>query len=114
MTVDVATLRAEVGAGPSEEPRLQRSLDAMSAILDDYIDETLMDEADPVPDEVYELALLRMAVDDFNRAKAPNGVLMQQFDTLDGGGVTPLRVSSDPLRAARPLLDRWCMPVGIA
>lgn len=113
MAITLDTLRDEVNASTSDAAALQRALDVTQALLDKYI----ADHADAVPHgipvAVYDQALLAMAVDEFNRRQAPNGILTQQFDLGDGGVAAPVRVSSDPLRAARPLLSPWCIDIAI-
>jgi hypothetical protein len=110
-TVTVAELRAEVGIDgddTSQDARLTRSLLAGKLLLDRYVERNLIDPSDAVPDEIYELAHLRIAVDDFNRSQAPNGMLEQQFDDPRDGAATPRRVSTDPYRTVRHLLFPWC------
>ena len=112
MTVDAAALRTEVGGGAEDMEALERTVALTKTLLDRYIDDNLMDAADPVPTEVYDAAWLRMAIEDWNRQQAPNGYLMQQFDSGEGAPV-PVRVSMDPYRSVRDLLVGWCLEVSI-
>lgn len=111
MAVSIADLEREVGTTTVDSPALQRAVVVAQALVDKYVVEFAMAEPHGVPDGVLDQAVLAVAVDEFNRSQAPNGVLTQYgSDDIP----TPIRVSSDPLRAARPLLSMWCMdtPVG--
>lgn len=113
MTLALATLRDEVGASTNEDTALQRTYDLTKTLLDAYIADSIMDATNaPVPDSVYDEAHLRMAVEDWNRTQAPNGFMLQQFDSSDSTPV-PVRVSTDPYRSIRDLLGSWCLSVAI-
>ena len=64
----------------------------------------------PVPTEILDRAYLEVGADLWNRRKAPNGIVNQQFSTVDGIGSTPFRISRDPLAAAYKILGRWVPP----
>src|SRR5689334_6742053 len=105
MAVTRDNLLAEVNTTPQDNTVLDKSLAASKALLDKYVAEFADDPVDGVPGEVFDEAWLAVAVDMFNRHQAPNGVLNQQYDLADGGvAAAAVRISSDPLRAARPLL----------
>ena len=109
MAIDVDELCTEVGAdADQDDSRLTRSLAAAEILLDRYVERNIIDPADPVPVAIYDLAHLRIAVDDFNRSQAPNGMLEQQFDDSRDGAAVTRRVSTDPYRTARHLLYPWC------
>lgn len=111
MAIDIDVLRSEVGATPESDDTLTTVLAASEVLLDKYVAENANDADTVVPPEVYDEALLAMAVDMFNRHQAPNGVLNQQFGSVDGVATTPIRIGSDPLRPARALLAMWCTEV---
>lgn len=108
-TAAVAALRAFVGAGSSQDGELLACLETTGELLDRYLED--VDEADPVPEQVRDRAHLLAAAEMFHQGQAPNGFLNQQFED---GTTTPVRVGSDPLRPAYPLLTRWVNPVTIA
>lgn len=100
--IDDERLRKEVVTRP-DDPLLNEVIEVTHALLLEFVGK----EASDVPDAVFNAAHLAAAVDMFNRRKAPNGVLMQSFGD---GEATPLRLSNDPLRAARVLLEPWILP----
>ena len=110
MAVTAAQLQAEVNTTLADDPVLQRVLDVADALLAQYVEANATTIPHGIPQAVYDEALLITAVDAFNRRQAPNGVLTQQFDA----GEVPVRISSDPLRAARIILAPWCSAAGIA
>lgn len=119
MAITLPDLRTEVGATSSDDAALQRILDAAKARLDQYVQsysDAWVDATNTgVPDAVFDEAWLAVAVDAWNRHQAPNGYLTQQFDLPDGStSSAPVRVSTDPLRAARPLLAPWCTEVAFS
>lgn len=109
MAVTSTDLATEVGA--ADDPAVDRSLSVAESLVGRYLTEFAIATPHGVPDDVLDQAVLAVAVDEFNRRQAPNGVLTQ-YGSDDVP--VPIRVSSDPLRAARPLLSMWCMdtPVG--
>lgn len=116
MAITVEDLRDEVGAGAdTHDVILQRSLDLATAMVAKYLADnvvTVGDEAGELPESVSDQAVLAVAVESFNQAQAPNGVLTQQFGLADGGSVaSPVRIGADPMRPAYPLLSMWVDPV---
>lgn len=61
----------------------------------------------PIPTDMVDSAIVVCAAEYMAIAKAPNGVLNQQFADGDGMQAIPIRVSGDPLRPVRPLLAAW-------
>lgn len=107
MAVTAADLRAEVNAGSgTTDAVLTSCLDVATELLRKYAG----DDYTSIPGKVWDRALTATAVDLFNQRKAPNGVLNQQYD----GESTPIRISSDPLRPAYPLLAPWLNTLGFA
>lgn len=106
--IPVNRLRKEVGTSEEDDELLTEVLVTSLAMLNELVRDT-----EDLPDVVFDQAHLAVAVDMFNRRKAPNGVLWQQFDNpADGSGTAaPLRLSNDPLRPAYPLLSMWLEPV---
>lgn len=100
--IDDERLRREVKT-QGDDPLLDECVSVTRHLLLELV----ADVAEDVPDEIFYAAHLAAAVDMFNRRKAPNGVLMQQFG---GGEAAPLRLSNDPLRGARALLEPWVLP----
>lgn len=103
MAVDVARLRAFVNTSSNDDADLESCLATSRVLLDGHIGDCARD----VPDAVYERALLVVAAEMFNQAKAPNGILNQQYD--EGAG-SVIRIGSDPMRPAYPLLSRYVPP----
>lgn len=111
MAVTLEDLAAEVNTrSPEDDAPLQRSLDYAVALVAQYVEEWLDTYEITVPDAAMDEAVLKAAVDQFHRRKAPNGILNQTY----GDDLTaPVRVGRDPLAAVRPVLAPWA-PAGIA
>jgi len=107
MAVTADELRTEVGAGSTvADAVLQKLVDVADALVDDYVASAA--EGIVVPELMVDQAWLACAVELFNLRKAPNGVLNQQYEGVDGGVQSaPIRISGDPLRPVRPLLAPW-------
>lgn len=88
---------------------LQVCLDESAALVDRYL-EGHGDVDEPPPAAILDRAYLLVAAELFNQRQAPNGYLNQQFDAPDGIQSEPIRISRDPLAAARPLLAQWVYP----
>lgn len=110
MTISTERLRSEVGASVASDEVIDECLTVAHELLLQYVG----DEGIDVPPAVFDRAWLVAAVDLFNQSQAPNGVLTQQFDTVDGGGAIPIRVSRDPLAGAYSLLRFYVSPVSFA
>lgn len=113
MAVSANDLRTEVRVSTSEAPDavLSSCVSTAELLLKQYAG----DDWVTVPIVLQERAWLAVAVELFNQRSAPNGVLSQAFTTFDGGqGVSPIRVSADPLRPAYPLLERWVIGTSFA
>lgn len=63
-----------------------------------------------VPVVILDRAILEVGADLFNRRSAPNGIMNQQYATVDGIGAAPMRIARDPLVAAYKILGRWVLP----
>jgi hypothetical protein len=104
-------LRDEVKT-QGEDALLERCLAVTDQLLTTYLEDNL-DAADlaALPDVVRDQAWLTAAVDAFNQSKAPNGIVNQEYD-LGNGEVTstPVRISRDPLRGARAVLEMYVGP----
>lgn len=112
MTVTVADVLAEAGAGGADTATATRVLAEANVHVAAFITEALLDVLVPVPDAMLDAAVLRCAVDLFARAKAPFGT---QILTDGSGQMIAQRLGADPLGGVRPLLARWCGPdLGIA
>jgi hypothetical protein len=113
MTVTVENLREEVNTTEADNTLLERCLDLAVQLVTKHLVDNLEDEEiDEIPPVILDQATLATAVDAFNQSKAPNGILNQQFDTVEGGVQSvPIRISADPMRPAYPLLDKWLTPV---
>ena len=106
MALTAGELRVEVGAGSTvPEAVLERILGVANTLVTEYVASAADDVTVPV--DMVDQAWLACAVELWNLRKAPNGVLNQQFGTLDGGQPVPIRISGDPLRPVRPLLATW-------
>jgi len=112
MTITVADVLAEAGAGAADTATATRVLAEANIHVPAYIAENLIDPAVTVPTAILDAATLRCAVDLFARAKAPFGTQILP----DGSGqMVAQRLGADPLGGVRSLLARWCLPdVGIA
>ena len=73
------------------------------ALVDNFVGDAL------VPAEPLELAYTIVAADLFNRRKAPNGIVNQQFIGADGVTTGGMRIARDPLAGVYGLLGRWVM-----
>jgi hypothetical protein len=101
-------LQTEVGTVADDTTVLERCVEVAEALLSKYVADNQDNDPHGIPEAVYDQAWLAVAVNEFNRRKAPNGILNQSVDTVDGSTTVPMRVSSDSLRPARALLSMWC------
>lgn len=62
-----------------------------------------------VPVNVLDLCYTIVAADLFNRRKAPNGIVNQQFVGSDGVSTTGMRIARDPLQGVYRILSRWVL-----
>ena len=107
MAVDAATLAEEVGA-PISDSKLEQCITVAKHLLDELTESDLA----VIPAEVFEEAWLATAAGEFNRRKSPNGMVNQAFSDAGGDNYSvPVQVSSDPLRAARGILEVYLTPV---
>lgn len=110
--VTPAEVLAEAGAGAGDTDLATTKLAEAEIHVAAFIEENLISEDSPVPEEINDAAVLRCAVDLFARAKAPFGTQILP----DGQGQPVVqRLGADPLGGVRSLLARWCLPdLGIA
>lgn len=115
MVVTKEQLRVEIGAvGQTAiaDETLQNCVTVAGELVRQH---TQSDEIRHViPTSVYEKAWLSVAVELYNQRAAPNGVLNQQFSTVNAPSSVPIRIGADPLRPAYPLLAPWVPPLGFA
>ncbi|KRB73076.1 hypothetical protein ASE01_20080 [Nocardioides sp. Root190] len=111
MAVTKEQLRTEVGAGPGDDALLERCLaEAVEDITTYLADNDVLDT--DLPPTVLDRAVRVAAADAFHTSKAPNGIANQEFDVGNGEiSSTPIRVSRDPLRGARRVLELYVGPV---
>lgn len=122
MTISVSTLRATVGAQPSDDAALSLDLAQAAALVAQYVSGTVaaipaeepttwsvITELD-IPTVILDRALGEVAHDLFSRRRAPNGILTQQFDTPEGIGSQAIRINRDPMAPAYKILGRWVVP----
>jgi hypothetical protein len=102
---DVAALTTYVGAlSPTEDGYVTRCATEAAALVDNFIDavKTL------VPAEIRARAILEVGADLYHRKTTRMGVV-----GFEGQDATPFRVSSDPMRAAYPLLRQYIPAMGL-
>lgn len=109
MAIDANQLREEVNANIDDNAALERCVAVAKAILDQHLADQELDLT-VVPAVIQDEAHLAVAVEQWHLRNAPNGVLAQQFGDPDTGGVAPVRIGGDPLRAARQILAPWTTP----
>ena len=103
MSVSATDLAALVNSGASDSAVIARCLAFGQSVVETYtqrVPETVV-----IPAEILDEAVLTAAADQFQRRKAPNGVLNQVFD--NGDGIVPVRISRDPYDSIRHLLSPW-------
>lgn len=82
----------------------QECFEEAQVLVDKYVGTSV------VPEIILDRSYLEVGADLFNRRSAPNGVMNQQYATVDGIGTTPYRISRDPMSAAYKILGRWVTP----
>lgn len=102
MAVGVGDLVALVNCGLDDDLVLQQCLAFGVAVVGKHTSRVAVGV---IPQVILDEAILTAAADQFQRRKAPNGVL-NVYDAGDGSPV-PVRVGRDPLAAIRPLLAPW-------
>jgi hypothetical protein len=112
MSVTYQQVLAEAGAGAGDQATAERVLAEAEIHVSEFIVANLLDDENPVPDQIEDSAVLRCAVDLFARAKAPFGT---QILPDGSGSMVAQRLGADPLAGVRSVLARWCTPdLGIA
>lgn len=114
MAVTAAALSARLGATAEDAAQVDRSLALAELLVTNLIAEEGARPGVIVPPAVRDEAVLRCAVDAFNRAQAPNGVLMSAIDETGDGSSAVLRTPADPLHSARLVLSQYVSPLGFA
>lgn len=108
MAVDAAALKRMVNSGPSDDETIAECLGFGQSVVDTF---TVRVPAGKIPDPILDEAVLAAASDQFQRRKAPNGVLNQVYDT--GDTLMPVRISRDPFDSVRPILAPWVPKRGL-
>lgn len=103
MTVNAARLREFVNVGAGNDTEIDECIAAARDLVESHVGSC----AEDVPNGVYERAWLLVAAEMFNQGQAPNGIINQQYD--EGAGAV-IRIGSDPMRPAYPLLARFIPP----
>ena len=116
MSVSPADLASRVRSSGEDALEVSRCLSLAQQLVDDYVSNQSADPGAPFspPPEVLDEAVLRTAVDLWNRTLAPNGVLMSAVDDTGDGSTAVLRTPADPLYSARMILDPYVPPLGFA
>lgn len=104
MTIALETLQEYVGSEGEYSSLLTDCLAEAEALVNKYVGEA------PVPEAILDRATLEVAADLFNRRNAPNGIVSQQYATVDGMAMGAVRIARDPMAAAYKLLQRWVLP----
>lgn len=108
MTVSAADLKVLVNSSASDDEVIDRCLAFGRSVVETF---TKRVPDGKIPAEILDEAILTAAADQFQRRKAPNGVLNQVYDS--GDGIVPVRISRDPFDSIRPLLSPWVSNRGL-
>lgn len=111
MTVVARQVLDAAGAGTDDAALADSVLAEATAYVDAYTAANLVDALVPVPDAMYDAAVLSCSTDLFARRKAPFG---QQLLTDANGAPVATQVGADPLASVRQKLQPWCVPAGFA
>lgn len=114
MSVTSGDVRTRLGAPEEASVEVARVTTLAQTLVTQYVDSQAAEygiEVEP-PEEALDEAVLRVAVDLYNRAQAPNGVLMTAYDNAGDGSSTPIRLARDPLWSARDVLAPYVPAVG--
>lgn len=101
-----ATLIKRAAASLNVAPTDALETDLATATL--MVDRHIAD-ANGVPDQIRETAIVKTACELYEQRSAPNGV--RNFADMDG--ITPVRVARDPMTGAYPILAPF-LPLGIS
>lgn len=105
MAVILEDLKSYVGSTETEyDGLLSDCLLEATALVDKFVGSRA------VPGVIMDRAYTEVAADLFNRRNAPNGIMNQQFATMDGVGSAPVRIARDPMAPAYKILARWVTP----
>lgn len=105
MAVSTADLKLLVNSGPSDDEVLDQCLAFGESVVETYTRRVTPAVKATIPPPILDEAILVASADQFQRRKAPNGVLNQVFDS--GDGFLPVRISRDPYESIRHLLAPW-------
>jgi len=109
MTVTYDQVLARLGATDVNGTDAASALTLAQSLVTQYIGDVV------VPVELSDEAVLRTAVDLYNRADSPNGVVLRAYDDVGGPGSSQvIRAPADPLYSARMLLASYVAPLGFA
>lgn len=119
MSLTYEDVLAECGADSTDASLAGRVLESADELVAAYLGsatrpDPVTGEPITIPDSIRDDAVRVCAVDLFNRAKAPNGVLMSQFDPTGEGAGVVIQANRDPLLSVRPILAPWTVPLGFA
>lgn len=105
MTMELSDFKAYINEKTdTNDVLLEACLADAIVLLNKYVGEAA------VPEEIQDRSSLIVAADLYERRKAPNGIVNQQFQNFDGVGQAPARIARDPLAGVYPLLNRWVLP----
>lgn len=107
MAVTLEDIKKYVGSEESEHDDLLTSALSDAALL---VNAHAGSQVAAVPVEILDRCYLIVAADLFERRNSPNGIANQQYATVDGIGMAPMRVARDPLAGVYHLLRRWTTP----
>lgn len=116
MAVTVERVRKRVGASTADDDVIADKLAQAVELVDNHIAESVPDGTDPpeIPAAILDGVVEDVAAELFHQAKAPNGILNQQFDAGGMIASTPVRIGRDPMAPARPKLAPWLPSLGFA
>lgn len=101
MTVSIDTIRTRINASATtvSDDDINDAILAAVTLVNNYIGAVVIDVT------VTDRATAIVAVEMLQQEQAPNGVLNQQYDFVDGARSVPIRIGRDPMAQARPILD---------
>ena len=105
MAVELEALKVYIGETTDRnDGLLTDALNDAVILVDDYVDGAA------VPESILDRCYIIVATDLWERRKAPNGLVQQQYATETGIGYSPMRVARDPLAGVYALLGRFVLP----
>ena len=104
MTVTWEDLQEFLGEGSGAEDVIERCFDIAVALVTKHIG------SEEVPDVITDEAILLVGQAEYIKRSAGTGQPTDNFANSDGIGVTPVRLSRNPMKAAYELLRPWVLP----